>query len=91
MFFLSSCLLFISPTFDVSEGLWLMIMAFSEYFYLSFCDCSKTAMTRTTMARLPWMIRIVFESQISLSIAPENNFFREIFLIYHVFVCCVYS
>ena len=49
-------------------------------------------MTRTRMARLPWMIRTLFFSPYKiLPIAQENNYLGFFFLFYDGIVCCVYS
>ena len=52
-------------------------------------------MTQTPMTRLLWLSRTHFFNFLEIHpIAQENKFveiFREIFLIYHEYVCCVFS
>ena len=53
-------------------------------------------MTRTPMARAPWLIQTrVFESLENSSDSSRKQIFKEIlgkiFLFYHENVCCVYS
>ena len=51
-------------------------------------------MTRTPMARLPWLIRTHFYPKEMLPLAQKNNkdkIFTEILSFYHENVCCVYS
>ena len=47
---------------------------------------SKTSMTRTSMARLPWIIRSPF---LVPSKFNRKQLFREFFLFYHEIVCVV--
>ena len=50
-------------------------------------------MARTPMARLPWLIELIFESLISRnsSDSSRKQIFKEIFFIYREIVCCEYS
>ena len=53
---------------------------------------SRTSIARTPMARLPWLIRTrFFESLQNSSDSSRKQIFREIFLLNHEIVCCVYS
>ena len=47
-------------------------------------------MTRTPMARLPWMIWTRFLSPYEILLLAQK-IFREILLFYHEIVCCVYA
>ena len=49
-------------------------------------------MARTRMARLPWMIRTLFQSLQNPSNRLRKQIFRDFFsLFYHGIVCCLYS
>ena len=50
-----------------------------------------TSMARTRMARLPWMIRTIFQSLQNPSKSSRKQTFMDFFLFYHGIVCCVYS
>ena len=52
---------------------------------------SKTSMTRTPMARLPWLVRTCFQSLRNSSDNSRKQIFRKFYLFYDEIVCCVYS
>ena len=54
---------------------------------------SKTSMTRTSLTRLPWLIRTRFKFQGNLSDNARKQTFRDILgdFFYHENACCVYS
>ena len=52
---------------------------------------SRTSIARTSMARLPWLIRTRFRVPTNFSVRSRKQIFREIFVFYQEIVYCLYS
>ena len=74
--------------------IWTIFLQFHGIYEMFYAH-SKTSLTRTPMAHLPWLIRIRFLVPRKFSWKPKkaniNGYFRECFLILSWNECCVYS